>query len=374
MKMPEKMKAMMLVEPKRFELQDVPVPKAGPGDVVFKVIYAGVCGSDFPIYKSGMFVPSLPQIIGHEFSGIVTETGKEVEGIAVGDRIMGTNIEWCGECEYCKAGNHWSCPYISVKGLGFGVPGVFAEYGKINHAMLGISVHKLPDTANDLQLALAEPMCVGAGNVPAVDVQPGDRVVIFGAGIIGESHMQYIKKIPDTQVVMIDYSQKRLDIAKKLGADYIINPAVDGDALQGVIKIWGDAIFAYNYEPNSCGRADVVFECSGNAKAFTQAFQIVKPFGKVCIAGTCETMAEIHPQWIELKGVKIYAGLNGNFAESVRRIGTGEIQVTDLITHVYPLEQLEEAFQMAMNSKESLKVVIKVDKTAPDYPYNRQEK
>lgn len=370
--MKETMKAVVLVEPQKFELREVPVPKAGPKDIVFKVIFAGVCGSDFPIYKEGLFVPSLPQIIGHEFSGVVVEKGAEVEGIEIGDRIMGTNIEWCGECEYCKSGNHWSCPYMSIKGLGFGVPGVFAEYSKINNAMLGVSVHKLPDTANDLLMAAAEPMCVGAGNIPAVDVQPNDKVVIFGAGIIGESHMQRVKQIPGTQVIMIDYSQKRLDISKKLGADYIVNPTIDGDGAEKVMDIWGDTIFAYNFGKKICGKADVVFECTGNSKAFTQAFKVVRPGGKVCIAGTCETMAEIHPQWIELKAPKIYSGLNGNFAESVRMIGTGEFKVEDLITHVYPLEELEEAFQMAMNSKESLKVMIKVDETAPDYLYNKQ--
>lgn len=365
--MSEMMRAMYLVEPKKLELREVPIPEPGPKDIVYKVIYAGICGSDFPIYNAGLFVPKLPQIIGHEFSGVVVKKGIEVQNIDIGDRITGTNIEWCGACEICQSGNHWSCPHIFARGLGFGVPGVFAEYSTIYNATLGIGVHKLPDSANHLQFAVAEPLCVGAGNIPVVGVQPGDKVVVFGAGIIGQSHLQRVKQIADTEVIIIDYSQLRLDIAKKLGADHIVNPTTDGDAALAVMEIWGDTVFPYNYGKNICGRADVVFECSGNTKAFTQAFQVVKANnGKVCIAGTCSEMSQIHPQWIELKKPQIFSGLNGNYAESVRMIGTGEYKVDDLITHIFPLEELEEAFGMAQTPSESLKVMIKVDASAPD--------
>lgn len=371
------MRAMVLEEPRKLVLKHLPIPKPGPRDVLLKVKYAGICGSDFPIYKEGLFVPKLPQIIGHEASAVIVEKGDQVEGFEVGDRVTGTNIQFCGHCPACKATPPgelaWGCENIATLGLGFGVPGVFADYFMIHDVLPNISLFKIADTVDDLEGAMAEPMCTGAGWYKVPDPKPGDKIVIIGAGIIGESVLQQLLAIPDVEIVMVDYSQMRLDIAKEMGAHHICNPAKDGDALDYVIRLWGNKEFLYNYGDRVSGNADIVYECSGSAKAWGQAVQIAKPGGKVATVGTCEGMAEISPQWIQLKQVQLLGGLYGSIGQSVADINAGKLKVRELATHVFPLEKLDEAFQVAMDSQRSLKVLIKVDESAPDYPYNKKD-
>ncbi len=369
------MKAMVLESPKKLVLKELPIPKPGPRDVLLKVKYAGICGSDFPIYNEGLFVPKLPQIIGHEASAVIVEKGEAVHDFEIGDRVTGTNIQFCGHCPACKATPPgepaWNCENIATMGLGFGVPGVFAEYFMIHDVIPGLSLVKIADTVDDLEAATIEPMCTGAGWYSVPDPKPGDKIVITGAGIIGESVLQQLLSIPDLEIVMVDYSQMRLDIAKKMGAHHICNPAIDGDALDFVINLWGNKEFLYNYGDRISGSADIVYECSGNAKAWGYAIQIAKPGGKVCTVGTCEGMAEVFPQWIQLKQVQLLGGLYGSIPQSAADMNAGKLKVRDLVTHVFPLEKLDEAFHVAMDAQHALKVLIKVDKSAPDYPYHK---
>ena len=370
------MKAMVLEEPKKLVLKELPIPKIGPRDVLLKTKYAGICGSDFPIYKEGLFVPKLPQVIGHEASAVIVEKGELVEGFEVGDRVTGTNIQFCGHCPACLATPEgelaWGCENIASMGLGFGVQGVFAEYFVIHDVLPGISLFKIDDSIDDLEAAMCEPMCTGEGWWSVPDPQPGAKIVIIGAGIIGESILQQVIHVPDAEIVIVDYSDLRLNVAKEMGAHHIVNPSRDGDALDYVIKLWGNKEFLYNYGDRVSGNADIVYECSGNAKAWGQAVQIAKPGGKVATVGTCEGMAEISPQWIQLKQVQLLGGLYGGIGQSVADINTGKLRVRELATQVFPLEQLDEAFQVAMDAHKSIKVIIKVDKDAPDYPYNKQ--
>ncbi|MCU6762421.1 Sorbitol dehydrogenase [uncultured Roseburia sp.] len=371
------MKAMVLEEPGKLVLRELPIPKPGPRDVLLKTKYAGICGSDFPIYKEGLFVPRLPLIIGHEASAVIVEKGEQVQGYEVGDRVTGTNIQFCGHCQACRETPEgelaWGCENIAVSGLGFGVDGVFAEYFLIHDVIPGVSLFKIDDRADDLEAAMCEPMCTGAGWYQVPDPKPGDNIVIIGAGIIGESVLQQLLKIPDVEIVVADYSKLRLDVAKKMGAHHICNPSTDGDTLDFVIDLWGNKEFLYNYGDRISGNADIVYECSGNAKAWAQAIQIAKPGGKVCTVGTCEGMALVSPQWIQLKQVQVLGGLYGSIGQSVEEINNGTLNVRDLATHVFSLEELNEAFQVAMDADKSIKVLIKVDKDAPDYPYNKQE-
>ncbi len=370
------MKAMVLEEPRKLVLKELPIPEIGPRDVLLKTKYAGICGSDFPIYKEGLFVPKLPQIIGHEASAVIVEKGELVEGFEVGDRVTGTNIQFCGHCPACLATPEgemaWGCENIAMLGLGFGVQGVFAEYFVIHDVIPGVSLFKIADTVDDLEAAMAEPMCTGEGWWSVPDPQPGAKIVIMGAGIIGESILQQVKNIPDVEIVIVDFSDLRLNVAKEMGAHHIVNPTRDGDALDYVIGLWGNKEFLYNYGDRISGNADIVYECTGNAKAWAQAVQIAKPGGKVATVGTCEGMAEISPQWVQLKQVQLLGGLYGGIGQSVADINAGKLRVRELATQVFPLEQLDEAFQVAMNAHKSIKVIIKVDKDAPDYPYNKQ--
>lgn len=369
------MRAMVLEAPKKLVLKEVPIPKPGPRDVLLKTKYAGVCGSDFPIYNEGLFVPRLPIIIGHEASAVIVEKGDLVEGFEVGDRVTGTNIQFCGQCPACKATPAgelaWGCGGITTTGLGFGVPGVFAEYFMIYDVIPNVSLIKIPDNVNDLDAATIEPMSTGAGWTEIPNPQPGDKIVITGAGIIAQSVLQQLLQIPDIETVVIDYSDLRLSLAKKMGATHIVNPAKDGDPVEYVINLWGNREFMYNYGNKISGNADIVYECSGNEKAWTQAIQMTKPMGKMASIGTVRGISEIAPQWIQLKMVQLFGGLHGSMHKSAQMLGEKKLHVEDLVTHVFPLEKAVEAFELAQQPDKSMKIMIKVDESAPDYPYNK---
>ena len=373
------MKAMVLEGPGRLVYQQVPIPKIGPRDILFKISYAAVCGGDLPAYRDLHYLQHTPIIIGHEFTGYVVEVGDQVKDIPVGMRFMGTSIEGCGECEVCKnGGKDWECPYSTKYGLGFGRDGVFAEYSVIHHAQMGVSVHPLPDSINDMVGATCEPMCVGIGNVGLIKPQPrGERIVIYGAGIIGQSFIQAFKaECEQCEIAVVDVSDFRLELARQSGADYIINPAQGKSAYDVLAEAWGYGEYAYHDRAaKPCGNATIAVECTSNMGCVAEAMDIVTQNGKVCYAAGYgdDDKALIHPVNLMMKGVQVIPGLMGNFAKSVQYMAEGKFRTEHLITHVYPLEQLDEAIHKSMDSKHSCKVCIKVDPAFPDYPYNKQD-
>ncbi len=375
------MKAMVLEDRQKLVYKEVPIPEIGPRDVLFKVSYAAVCGADLPIYNELHYLTKLPIIIGHEFTGYVVEVGSEVKDIPVGMRFMGTSIEGCGECEVCRnGGKDWECPYSTRYGLGFGRDGVFAEYSVIHHAALGISVIPLPDSINDLQGAICEPMCVGIGNVETF-IHPkktGERIVIYGAGIIGQSFVQAFRSVCDeAEIAIVDVSDFRLNLAKQSGADIIINPAKEGRSAYDILaERWGYGEYPRHLrETKPCGNATIAVECTSNMGCFAEATEIVTGYGKVCFAAGYgdEQRATIRPDTMMQKAIQVIPGLMGNFRQSVANIADGTFKVDHMVTHVYPLERLDEAIHKSMDAQHSCKVAIKVDPTAPDYPYNKQE-
>lgn len=370
------MKAMVVTEPGKMELREVPIPKIGPKDILFKISYASVCGGDLPAFYEGRYVQHYPITIGHEFTGYVVEVGDEVEDIPVGMRFMGTNLEWCGECEACKSGNVFACEDITKKGLGFGRDGVFAEYSVLHNAKLNVSVYPLPDTINDLCGATCEPMCVGAGVADTLNIKDGDHIAVYGCGIIGQSLIQAIKaQWPNTEIAAINRSTFRLELAKESGADYLISNK-DRPAIDQLREIWGSSNYAYHYGEGHTDavNCDVALEVTGNPDIVAECFHVVKNYGTVSlVAGYSDDYkAPIRPADLFFKAINYVPGLNGNFGKSVQLMAEGKFNTTHLITHVYPLEKLEEAFEMARHTKQSCKVCIKVDPEAPDYPFNEQ--
>lgn len=370
------MRAWFMTEPGKMEMREVPIPKIGPKDILFKVSYAAVCGSDLHAFDYGMAIQHYPITLGHEFTGYVVEAGSEVKDIPVGMRFMGTNIQWCGQCDACKAGDVFNCPDVTKNGLGFGVDGVFAEYCVLHNAMLNISVYPLPDNINDMEGATCEPMCVGAGMADALDVHDGDHVVIYGAGIIGQGIVQAIKARNKCEVAIVNRSTFRLELAKESGADYVISPTPDKPAIEQIREIWGTAEYPYHYGQDSKAcNVDIAVECTGNPDIAAECFHIVRKGGKISLVAsyTDDAVAPLTPADIYFKGPKLIDGLCGNFGKSVQLMSEGKFRTTHLITQVFPLEQLPEAIAAAKKTKNSCKVCIKVDPTAPDYPYNKQD-
>ncbi len=366
------MKAAILTGQETIEVCEVPIPDIGPEDILFKVHYASICGTDLPAYRDLHYVTKMPVILGHEFTGTVVEVGEKVEGIRPDTRFMGTNFEWCGECEDCRAGNVLACKTVIDRGLGLGRDGVFAEYSVLHKAKLGLSVFPLPECIDDLHGAVCEPMAVGVTAVKnAIHPQDGERVVIYGAGIIGQSFVQAMKAACKCEIAVVDVSDLRLELAKQSGADIVINPAKGRSAFSVLAEHWGYGAFSYHKaDTRQSGNATLAIECTANMDCVSEAFEIVTMMGKVCLAAGYgdSDIAQIRPMNMMLKMAQVFPGWGGDFQASIDYMTDGHYRTDHMITHVYTLDQIQEAFHMAMNAQECCKVCIKIDPEAGDYP------
>lgn len=346
------MEAAVYRGPRKLIVESVPVPDIGSSDVLIKVHGCGICGSDLHSYKAGMYIKP-GQIMGHEFMGTVAAVGDQVEGIAEGDRVTGFSIGVCGSCYWCTRQQYILCPELFQNSTGYGLPGGFAEYVPIRNAVLGQSIHRIPDELDDETAATAEPVSVGIGAIDAAEVRPGDRVVILGAGMIGNACMQASKAAGAGEVVVVDISPIRLAVARRLGADAVFD-ARDGDALEWVKEMWGVG----RYHFNEGGMADVVVEAAGAPLTVQQAFEMVRSGGTIVFVGLPEEPAPLDVTKIVHKQPRIVGSLGGDFARALEMLASGRIKTKELITHRFPLEETPEAFEVQLRAEKAMKVMV----------------
>ncbi len=220
------MKAHVFYEPLKMELKDVDDPKIGPDDVLVRVKACGICGSDVAYYfgASSLETPDGkgPCVLGHEFSGEVVEVGDVPASLglfAPGDRVTADPVQYCNACEVCKRGHPNLCENKAV--LGVSTDGGFAELCKSHYT----GVHKLPEAVSFEAGAFCEPTACATYGVENLDVQLGNTVVVFGAGPIGLIMLQLIKAAGAGSTVVVETLDYRLEVAKKLGAGVVLNPA-----------------------------------------------------------------------------------------------------------------------------------------------------
>lgn len=348
------MKAAVLRAANDIVIDEVAVPEIGPKDVLIKVSLCGICGSDIHSFTTGMFVEP-GQIMGHEFSGTVHEVGSEVEGLQPGDRVTGFSAGVCGECDACKRDEPLLCAALFQNSTGYGRPGAFAEYVKIENAVLGESVHQLSDRMDNVMGAMVEPVSIGVSAVTQARIGPGDRVVVLGAGMIGNACLQAAKAAGAAEVIVVEVSDTRLRLAKECGADDVFD-ARTGDALRWVMDKFGEAPYHYHVG----GNADVVLEAAGHPTTIRQAFEMVRPGGRICFVGLPEGEVPLDITKIVHKMPYIVGSLGGDFVAAIEAISAGKIQPSALVTHRFPLDDIANAFQQQLKANDSVKVMIEV--------------
>lgn len=348
------MKAAVYHEPRHITLEQVPIPEIGPHDVLIKVHACGICGSDVHSYKAGFYIRP-GQIMGHEFMGEVAKCGDEVRDVEVGDRVTGFSIGTCGTCYWCQRQQFHLCPELFKNSTGYGRPGALAEYVKVEYALLGATIHKLPPEIDDETGATAEPTAVGVGTVAQAGVQPGDTVVVLGAGMIGNACMQAAKAAGAKQVVVIEVSPVRLEAARRLGADAVFD-AREGDPLTWVKETVG--IGPYHFHEG--GMADVVIEAAGAPATIQQSFEMVRSGGTIAFVGLPEGPAPIDTTKIVHKQPRIIGCLGGDVARSIELLASKRIQTAPLITHRFPLDAAPDGFETQLRATEAIKVMVKM--------------
>ena len=330
-----------------FEERDIPQPK--DDEVLVKLEYVGICGSDLHYYESGAigdYVVKPPFVLGHEPGGTVVEVGKNVTHLKVGDRVALEPGKTCGHCEFCKTGRYNLCPDVVF----FATPpvdGVFQEY--VAHEA-GLCF-KLPDNVSTMEGALIEPLAVGFHAARQGGAQAGQVAVVTGAGCIGLVSMMALKAMGVWKVYSVDVMDKRLDKALELGADGVINGSRE-DAVKKVMELTGGM---------GC---DLVIETAGTEITTRQAVQMTKKGATIVLVGYSKTGEIKMPISLALdkeltfKTVFRYRHI---YPMAIDAVASGRVNLKGIVTNEFALDDIQEAMDESVNNKADIvKAVVKI--------------
>lgn len=344
MNLPEKMQAVVYLEPGRIEVQRVAVPWPEPGELLVRVRAATTCGTDLKIYRRGhpKFPP--PFIFGHEFGGDVVAVGEGVQDFRVGMRVTANVFAECGQCYFCQHGQGNLCAHLEYNF------GAFAEYHRLPAPIVRRTTFEIPPQLSYAEAGVLEPLVTVVRGQQVIGVQPGETVAIIGAGgPIGLLHQQMALLTGAKRVIAIGHKAERLRIAAALGADPVVN-AVEVDPETIVRDL-------------TAGRgADVVIECAGAVQTWQQAISLVRRGGRVLWfgglpAGSTVSVdaARVHYDSIQL------CNSHGGTAEDARQamdlLAAGRVKVGPLLSAELPLAETEQALQR-VGRGEAIKVVL----------------
>lgn len=328
--------------PEQVDFLERVLPSPELGEVIIQVKASAICGSDLHIYKGKHPAVLLPATIGHEFSGDVVAVGEGVKQVAIGDRVTVEPCITCGNCEACRHGDYGYCESISFTYRNG--DGAMADYVKVRAEC----VYKLPAHLSYKAAALIEPLSVATHVVRRADIRLGEKVLVIGAGAIGTLVSALCRISGASEVVVVDYSESRLRFAKEMGATRIVNPA-HGESVENVVC-------------NLTGGTgmDKTIECVGRESTVIQAMETLRRNGLATIVGIFEeprinidAMRFINYE-IRVQGAQGYCW---DFPVALRM--SREIDCEKLITHVFQLAQLQEAFETCLDRDAgSMKVLL----------------
>ena len=352
--MNNKMKAIVYCGPGNMQIEEREKPQAGPSDVVIKVKYSAICGGELHTYRTGSG-DAPGSILGHEFIGFAEEVGKDIEGIVPGDRVWGMSANVCGECWYCKNGHYESCSHVLEQVTGHGVAGGHAQYVLIKNAVPGVTIHKVPEVITDEQGALIEPFGVGCSEVVGAGIGHRDKVVVIGAGMIGNAIMQFAK-LAGAEVLIADVVDSRLDVALQCGADYVVNTCKK-DLLETVQEVWGPNEWFFG----PSGRADAVFDTAGVGDTLNQAVSVIRAAGKLVLVAPSETDVKLNLFPVIYKNPDIIVPMTGaHVGQTIEAMAQGKLVVDPLIGQIFPLNEAALAFKTQENPENGMKVLIEM--------------
>ena len=343
------MKTAVMTKLKYCEIQERPIPEPKDDEVLVKIENVGVCGSDLHYYESGRignFIVEYPFVLGHEAGGTVVEVGKNVTKIKVGDRVALEPGKTCGKCEFCKTGRYNLCPDV----IFFATPpvdGVFQEY--VAHEA-GLCF-KIPDNMTTEEAALIEPLAVGMHAAMQGDAHLGQTAVVTGSGCIGLMSLLSLKARGVSKVIVVDVMDKRLEQAKKLGADYVINGKTE-DTVARIMEITEGAGF------------DLGIETAGSQITASQLIQASKKGATIVLVGYSASGEMTLPIGMALdkeltfKTVFRYRNI---YPLAIDAVASGKIDVKGVVTDYFKLDDIQEALTRCVEDKANIvKGVIKV--------------
>ncbi len=303
------------------EVLEVPRPTPGHGEVIIRVGYCGICGSDLEAFHTGMYEPGL--IMGHEFAGVIAEVGPAVTGWQVGERVVVGDAIPCGACPPCREGRLNSCESLTM--IGVTHDGALAEYARI----AAVGLHRLPETVSLRRGALVEPLAVALHGVRQSRLKTGDHALVMGAGPIGLLTLQCARLAGARTVTVTEVDPTRAALAARLGATAVLDPARDnvGVTLAGITGGRGP---------------DVVYICTGAPAPFRDAISLVRKGGQIYLLGLCVEPVEADFMSVVLNDLCIEGSLAGQFEfpAAIDFVAQGRVDVEALVSHEITLDEV----------------------------------
>lgn len=330
-----------------YTTRPIPVPKED--EVLVKLEYVGICGSDMHYYETGAigdYVVKPPFVLGHEPGGTVVETGSNVKHLKVGDRVALEPGKTCGHCEFCRQGKYNLCPDVVF----FATPpvdGVFQEYVAHEAALC----FKLPDNVSTLEGALIEPLAVGFHAANQGGAHAGQTAVVMGSGCIGLVSMMALKAEGVSRVYVVDIMDKRLEKAMELGADGVINGQKQ-DAVKAVMELTGG---------DGC---DLIIETAGTEITTRQAIHMAKKGSTIVLVGYSKTGEMTLPMSLALdkeltfKTIFRYRHI---YPMAIDAVASGRVNLKGIVTDFFDFDDIQNAMDKSIADKANIvKAVVKI--------------
>lgn len=346
--MSEMMNVAVMTEAKKMEWVQREVPMPAEGELLIKLEYVGVCGSDLHFYENGRlgnWVPDGPLVLGHEPGGIVEEVGPGVTGFQKGDRVAIEPGVPCGTCEMCKKGLYNLCPDMSFMAIPKERDGVFSEYC-VHPANM---CYRLPDNVDTMEGALIEPLAVGFHAAEVAGAKIGQSAVVLGCGCIGLVTIMVLKARGVNEIYAVDVIDKRLDKAKEVGATRVFQ-AKEENIEEFVKLLPGKGV-------------DLVFETAGAEFTTRQSAKLIRNGGRVVLVGMCaepEIVVDIGSLSAKEGDLKTIFRYRNLYPTAIKAVSEGIIPLKSIVSHVFDFKDVIEGVAYNVENKSDvIKAVIK---------------
>ena len=324
-------------------VKEIPIPKIGPEELLFKVMACGICGSDIIEWYR---VPRAPLVLGHEATGTIYKIGEKVKDYSIGDRIFVSHHVPCNECEYCKSGAHTACATLHKTNY---FPGGFAQYVRVPKINIKYGIKKLPDCLSFEEGTFIEPLACVIRGQRISELQKDDTLFIIGCGVSGILHISLAKNKGLKRIIAADINQYRLDLAKKFGAEFIL------DAKENLVKKLK--------EINNGKLANQVILCTGATKAALASLECIDRGGTILFFAvpnpTVKLPVPINQFWRNEITIKTsYGAAPKDLDEALNLLCKKKLGVKNMITHRLSLNQTAQGFKIMSIAGKSLKVIV----------------
>jgi len=325
------------------KIEEIPDPRVGPGEILVKVAACGVCHTDLHYIEHGVATfKKPPLVLGHEASGIVVERGVDVGNVKAGDRVLIPAVLTCGRCTFCRIGRENICEGLRM--LGNHLDGAYAEFVAVPAKDVLLLPESIPlEEASIIADAISTPYHAVTNRAC---VRPGDTVVVFGCGGVGINAVQ-LATAAGGFVIAVDVSERKLEWARQFGASATINGASVERVSKEVRKLTG-------------GGADVAMEVIGHPRTIEEAFECVRPGGRLVVVGYTHEAVSIVAGKIMFKEIEVRGSLGCrpvDYVPLIRMVEQGRIDLRGQVTHRFRLEEIGKAFEV-MKEGVSLRSIV----------------